>query len=203
MNEINDIFRRNIGQTLTPELAAGMAQAVASVVNREPAPQHLLEAAPEGCEDFVFQSELIEEILDQLKPLHQAHFAETEKFRETEGCDPDYANYIRLERKGAFMLFTVRHKDTGELLGDAMVMINRNRHTQKWSAWEDALYLAPQARVGWTALKFIKYVERHLIKLGVTQVAWGCKMSNDISPIYLRAGYTHTAKVFTKVITND
>jgi GNAT superfamily N-acetyltransferase len=157
----------------------------------------------EAYREFTFQVEpMVVALAGGLRELHQAHFAETEQFRASEGCNPDYDRYMKLEAQGSFLLFTVRDADY-KLVGDAMVMVQRNRHTQKLSSYEDALYLAPEARKGWTAVRFLRFIERYLVGLGVTQLAFGCKLTNDISAVYERCGFKPTAKVFSKVVSND
>lgn len=205
--KLYELLGRNQGNVLTPELAHGLAQAILKL---DPPPEDRtlrgqFALHPEEYNGLWFSSmDVVEALKHGLAALHEAHWQETEGFRHSEGCNVDYENYMRLEHRGSFILFTVCDPEQDwKVVGDAMVMVSRNRHTQKLSSWEDAFYLAPEARKGWTALRFIRYVERCLVKIGVTQIAWGCKMSNDISALYERAGYTQTAKVFTKVITHD
>jgi hypothetical protein len=196
------ILERNLGNALTPELVLG----ILSGVQMAGEPDNSIDPAlfaPQTYKGLIFQAESLRATLPELRPLHERHFAETEGFRETEGLNVDYSSYARQETSGSFLLFTCRDESTRELLGDAMVFIQRNRHTQKLSSYEDAFFLAPEARRGWAALKFISYVESCLVTLGVSQIAWGCKMVNDISPIYIRLGYTQSAKVFTKVFSAE
>lgn len=147
---------------------------------------------------YVFHVERLADVLDELHPMHQAHYAETELHRAGLTMDPDYDGLLLDEQFGRLLQFTCR-KD-GELVGQVRMYVGRSRHTKTLMADEDTLYLKPEHRGGFTAVQFLRYVEAVLIHLGVREINANSKLVNKADVLMRRLGYQPVATQFTKII---
>jgi len=156
-NELIGLLRSNLGMPLSAELAADIMLA-ADRIPALIACDAVHRIKPERYGDFVFSLELIEVIANDIKPLHKAHWDETEGHRHGLPLDPDYPAFIRYEQAGRYVLLTLRMGD--RLLGNCAMYLDKSTHTQTIIATEDTLYLLPEARKGRVARQFVAYVER-------------------------------------------
>ena len=78
--------------------------------------------------DAVMARERMEDIVEEMKLLHQAHWKETEMHRHGLALNPDYDAFIRYERVGRYVLFTLRND--GRLQGNCALYLDKNTHTQ-------------------------------------------------------------------------
>src|SRR5574338_1268650 len=83
---------------------------------------------PEEHEGFVFSVERMADIKEEMKPLHLAHWEETEAHRHGLPFSPDYETFIQYEGSGRYILFTAR-KD-GKLVGNCAMYLDRSTHTK-------------------------------------------------------------------------
>ncbi|SFW21864.1 hypothetical protein SAMN05216414_106116 [Nitrosovibrio sp. Nv17] len=200
-NELLDILKMNIGIPLSPEAAADILMAA----NRLPAlvPLEALEGIPLCLAEngSVFARERIADIVEEIRPLHQAHWNETEGHRHGLAFDPGYAAFIRYEQAGRYVLFTLRQQD--RLLGNCALYLDRSAHTQSLIATEDTLFLLPEARIGTTARRFVAYVEDALRLLGVREVEISVKTVNRAERFFRFLGYRRVETGLTKILEAD
>lgn len=142
---------------------------------------------PEEYKGVTFQVERMRDVVEEIKPLHQAHWQETEGYRHDQVCNPDYEAFIYHERIGQYMLFTVR-KD-GILVGNCAVYVTRSTHTQELVAREDTLFILKDHRAGLIGKRFFQYCERVLESLGVSDVNFDVKLTNNVWKVWKRMGY--------------
>ena len=195
--DLVSLLRTHIGQPLTPDLCADICQ----IANQIPTliPFEVLEQIkPEECGEFVFAHEKLEDIIDEMKPLHQAHWAETEKHRHGIAFNPDYETFFRYERAGRCVVFTLR--EDGRLLGNFSLYLDRSMHTKTLLATEDTLFLLPDARKGRTAMRFINYAENALKVIGVKEISVCVKLVNKASRFFQMIGYRHVENGLTKLL---
>src|SRR5690242_4484079 len=150
--ELMSLLRTNIGAPLSPELAAHImlaADRIPALIARDAIDR----IKPERHGDFVFSLERIEAIAEEIKPLHRAHWEETEAHRHGLPFNPDYRAFVRYERAGRYVLLTLRRDD--RLLGNCAMYLDKSTHTQTTIATEDTLYLLPEARKGRVAHYFV------------------------------------------------
>jgi GNAT superfamily N-acetyltransferase len=152
-------------------------------------------------EGFAFGVERIEDIAAEIKPLHRAHWNETESHRHGLELNPDYETFTGYERSGKYLLFTLR-KD-GRLLGNCAVYLDRSTHTRTLIATEDTLYLLPEARRGGVARRFVAYVENALRELGVREIHITVKMVNKAGRFLQMLGYRHVENGLMKILEVD
>lgn len=194
MSRLQQALQDNIGNKLTPELAIGLLHAASEVpINRidpeVPAYEYV---------DYTIQHEFLENVLDEIKPIHRAHWEETEGYRHGIALDPDYDYMVNAERTGRFMLFTVRTNK--QLVGNCMMYLTQSTHTRKWIAEEDTIFIDKEHRKGRIGIKLIQYVERVLATLGVTEIRVTVKTVNRVGDLLQALGYQHTANQLIKVL---
>lgn len=149
---------------------------------------------------YIIGHERIAEMEKDIRPLHAAHWQETETLYLDTPCDPDYTRYKNSEAAKQFVVFTVR-KD-GEMVGYIQYYVFRDMHSQHmYTAREDALFLAKEHRGGGLASKLIDYAEHCLKQLGCAYVGMSSKApagGPDIGKFLERKGYRPVAMYFSK-----
>ncbi len=194
MSRLQQALQDNIGNKLTPELAIGLLHAASEIqVNRLDPGYPAFEYV-----DYTIQHEFLENVLDEIKPIHRAHWEETEGYRHGIALDPDYDYMVNAERTGRFMLFTVRTNK--QLVGNCMMYLTQSTHTRKWIAEEDTIFIDKEHRKGRIGIKLIQYVERVLATLGVTEIRVTVKTVNRVGDLLQALGYQHTANQLIKVL---
>ena len=184
----------HLGQVLTPDVAAGiMADAMAT-------PDLSIDPAKFGSAEHVgltICAERMRDVLDELHPLHQAHWLETDKHRHGLPLAPAYDLMLADERAGRLLQFTAR--DGAELVGNLRMYLGVSRHSGTKFATEDTLYLAPKARGGFTALALMRFAERALLSIGVREIRADSKLVNNAGALMRRMGYEPVATQYVKI----
>lgn len=189
-----EILWRNSGQVLTPELIVGILHGAAAPATEDNTLLSKLGPSEQKCGDVTFQIELLADCLDEVKQHHIDQWNEVERARQD--LNPDYDTVLRKEREGFYLLFTAR-KD-GKLVGNTGCYLYKSMHNQKLAAKEDTMYLAPEARKGFTAVRFFKYCEKQLLRTGVEEITISVKTTNSVYKLWERQGYEWTDRVYTK-----
>lgn len=188
----------NLGQTLTPEVAAMIEAAAFDSEDRSHNPEKFGSRVYKG---LVFQAERLADVLPELHELHEEHFAETEIHRLGFGLKPNYDYMIEMERRGNLIQFTSRDQETGKLAGNIRMYVQESLHTGTLYANEDTLFIRPQYRKGFHAVRFMQYVEDCLRAIGVREVRTDSKTLNKAHRLVEYLGYKHVANKYTKVFT--
>lgn len=198
--ELVKFLRDNLYEPLTTELAAKIYH-LSTQVEELVSQAQLEQIKPEQHGEFTFARERMEAIVKEMMPLHQAHWAETEEHRHGLEFKPDYERFIRFERAGRALVFTLRKE--GRLLGNFAVYIAQSMHTQTLMATEDTLFLLPEARKGRTSARLIGYAERALKQLGVKEISVSVKLVNKAGRFFQMLGYKHVSNGLTKVLEEE
>lgn len=186
---------RNQGQVLTPEVIVGLLAAESFVPD---AYIDLNGVESDGRAGYVFHVERYAAALPELAPLHKAHWLETEKHRHAVPLNPDYDDFVGMDRAGRLLLFTIR-KD-GELVGQSTMRLHRSTHSQTLVSNEDSLFLRQDHRGGLMILAFIRYMDKVLTSLGVREVRVSSKLVNNADKLMIRAGFTPFATQLVKIL---
>jgi hypothetical protein len=151
-------------------------------------PVSIAHIEPRESHGFVFAVERYAACLDELKPLHAAHWLETEKHRHALPFNPDYDGMLHLEAVGKLALVTIR-KD-GELVGQTTMKLYQSMHSQTLTANEDSLFLRSDQRgsLG-VMLAFIRYGIEAMERLGVAEIRVSSKIINGADKLMVRAGF--------------
>jgi GNAT superfamily N-acetyltransferase len=191
------LLKANMGLQLTWDLAADIyvaAGRIETLVNSSDIEQ----VKPLFYEEMVFARERMEDVVSEMKLLHQAHWNETEAHRQGLALNPDYEIFIRYERAGRYVLFTLRND--GRLQGNCALYLDKSTHTQTLIATEDTLYLLPEARKRQAARQFIKYCENALKSLGVKEINVSVKTVNKAGQFFRMLGYRHVENGLSKIL---
>lgn len=192
-----NILELNMGRPITSALAMDICHA-AAMMDELVSLKDISRIMPIEHDGVIFSVERIEEIEEEMKPLHRSHWDETEEHRHGLPFNPDYLTFVRYERAGRYILFTIR--EDGKLVGDCAMYISSSAHTKTLIAKEDTLYLLPKARRGKVAVKFIEYCELALKQLGVREVNVTVKTVNRAGLFFQRLGYRHVENGLTKIL---
>jgi len=192
-------LKENIGMPLTPMLAAKIMQ-VSDAMSVLVPEDEIAKIQPEVSGEFVFAAEKMADILEEIKPLHQAHWKETEEHRHGLEFNPDYTTFIKYERAGRCVVFTLR--SAGRLMGNFALYLNKSMHTQTLFATEDTLFLLPEARKGRVSMRFIAYGEKALKQLGVREIDVSVKLVNKAGRFFQMIGYKHVENGLSKILEN-
>ena len=198
--ELVSLLKANIGVPLSPDLAAGICVAAGRIKTLVPAFE-ISRVKPECHGGYTFSLEPIEAIINEIKPLHQAHWNETEAHRHGLPFNPDYPTFVRYERAGRYVLLTLRVD--GKLLGNCAMYLDKSAHTQTLIATEDTLYLLPEARKGRVAHHFVAYVENVMRQLGAREIHITVKTVNKAGRFFRMLGYRHVENGLTKILEVD
>lgn len=148
---------------------------------------------------YTLQCEALAAVIPELHALHDAHYAETEKYRAGIPMDPDYEGMTEAERGGRLIQFTARDEVTGELVGNMRVKIYPSSHTQTLVCKEDTLYLLPAHRGGLLAVKLWQFVENAVVNVvGVREVRFTSKTANKADKMALYMKYEPVGTEFVK-----
>lgn len=196
-----NILLAHIGKPMTKELAADICIAADAISQLMPDEvfNHVKKKEYNG---YLFNVELMEDVKNEIKPLHLAHWDETEAHRHDLPFNPDYQTFVRYEQANRYVLFTMRDAEWS-LVGNCAMYLDRSAHTQTLIATEDTLYLLPKARRGRMAFKFVKYIEDTLTKMGVKEINISVKVVNKADRFFRLAGYRHVENGLIKILENE
>jgi len=146
----------------------------------------------------VFEKVAFADVLEECKPLFEAHWRETEMYRAGTAFAPNYDQYIKYNEVGFYQFFVARRD--GKIVGDAGMYVTEGMHDGKKLGIEDTWFLVPEARAGLTAVKFLWFVEDDLRRQGVQELYMTTKLENGAGRILEFCGYKHVANQFWKSI---
>lgn len=195
-NPLRQAICRHLGEVLTPAVAAAIEVESAQMPDLSIDPAQFGPLLRDG---LVFQAESLCEILNELHPLHQAHWMETEKHRHGLPLDPDYDAMLADEKAGRLIQFTVRTEVQRELVGNLRMYVGTSRHSGTKFSQEDTLYLAPKVRGGFAALTLMRFAERALLSIGVREIRADSKLMNNADTLMRRMGYEPVSIQFVKI----
>lgn len=192
---LRDALVARFDQKITPEVAAEIYACVTGSMAR---PIDLSQFDPLAYQGYVIHAERLSDIIDEIHPLHAAHYAETELHSAGIPMRPDYDAMLMDEQMGRLLQFTCR-KD-GALVGNLRMYVGLSRHTKTLLAEEDTLYLDPAHRGGFLAVQMLRYAEGRIKRLGVREIYANSKLVNKADVLMRRMKYRPTAMQFTKII---
>lgn len=193
VDDIRALLASHVGQPLTADLCQRIDAAARAEVDRS---IDLSQFRPQTAAGATLQVERFEDLLEELTPLHRAHWQETEKHRHGLALAPNYALLMSRERSGGLLQFTARRD--GELIGHVRMYLGKSTHTSTLYAEEDTLFILPAHRGGTLVLSLMRYAERCLRDVGVREIRADSKLVNRADVLMRRLGYTPVALKFHK-----
>jgi len=149
--------------------------------------------------DIVYQVERVTDILDEIKPLLEAHWQEIALYKDQFPLNPDYNQYKLLDQAGVVHVVTARND--GDLIGYYISFIMPHLHYQDCIvAMNDVLFIKSEYRKGRAGMKMIAFAEQELKKLGVHRMMIHVNTQHDFSPLLTRMGFTETERNFEKLL---
>ncbi len=149
--------------------------------------------------EAVFGLERIADIEEELRPLHESHYNETETLYLDTPFDASYDRYKASEEIGQFVLFTIRVDST--LVGYVQYYVFNDMHTRVKQAREDALFIAKEYRGKKFAPRLLSYAEDALRQLGCSYIGMSSKApvgGPDVGPFLEKNGYKPIAIFYSK-----
>lgn len=192
---LRQALAKHLGKELTAEAAAAIFQAALEEPEQAIEPGRF-EPARHG--DYTIQVESYRATRGEIEPLHQAHWLETERYRHGQTLAVQHDVLEASEKAGQMLQFTVRCG--GELVGHLRMFLGTSLHTGVPLAEEDTLFLRADHRGGFLAMHLLRYAERALAALGVTEIQADSKLINKADVLMKRMGYTQFALKFVKFL---
>lgn len=144
---------------------------------------------------ILFALEPLSVILPEVEELWRLHWQETEGYRDVQGYAPDIAQFMQMDKLGWFAEYTAR--DNGRLVGHLGFIVHNSRHSRhRMSATEDFFYLRREYRRGMTAMQLLRFAVKSLKERGCSAIGMSSKLTNDISPLLKRAGFSQCASMW-------
>lgn len=195
INAFRRVMAQFLGQQITPEVAARLEAVLCGRV----APVDIGQFNPLEWGEYRIGLERFADVLPELHPLHERHWLETEGHRHGLPLAPDYEAMADDEKRGNLVQFTVRRDRV--LVGGLRMYLWNSRHTNTLFAEEDTLYIAPEHRGGFLAMRLLKYAESVLRSLGVREIHADSKLINNADVLMRRMKYEPVALKFVKVFS--
>lgn len=146
----------------------------------------------------VFAREPFEVAWSGIEPLVMGHWHEVAYPGDTPPV-VDVAAYSSAGREGRLLTFTVRDMGDNALCGYATFWIGPFPQRQgQIGAWQDAVYLDPDARKGNAGTDFLRYCDAQLQAIGCHVVHHSVREGRDFSTLLRRLGYRHAETVYAK-----
>jgi hypothetical protein len=196
LQQFRNAMVKYLGWEMTPEVAAAIEREAFA------APDNSHNPTKFGVKEYkglVFQAERFRDIVEEIHPLHQAHYQETEKHRRGLEMNPDYEAFIDYERDGRMIQFTCRDIESGKLVGNIRMYVTTSLHTGTLMATEDTFFVLPEYRKGFAALRFWQFMEDCLVSIGVREIYTDSKVVNKVNKLNEYCGYKHVANKYAKV----
>lgn len=133
-------------------------------------------------------------LIEELRPLHAAHWAETEGYRHGLEMKPAYETWKQLNAVGRYIVFTVRHE--GALVGNCAIHLYESTHTSTLAAKEDTLFIAPAHRVGRLGYRFTQYVIDRLTEIGAKELTVTAKVGTRSERFFEKLGMRFVAREY-------
>ncbi len=117
--------------------------------------------------NFEVQRVSIEDCVEEIRPLHAAHYLETETKYKRHDVGVKYDHYIACEKAGTLQVFGARLADTQQLVAYLFVYVSPSAHDSSMVATEDMYFILPEHRGSGLARRLLQYSKARLKELGV------------------------------------
>jgi GNAT superfamily N-acetyltransferase len=144
----------------------------------------------------VLQRETMDQVLGEIEPLLQMHFAEIAHYQDIP-LDPDMGIYRAIEKDGGLRIFTARSE--GVLVGYAIFFVRHALHYRgSRQGVQDILFVAPDKRGSTIGPRLISYCDNALRDEGVQVVYHHVKAAHDFSSLLKRLGYQLVDHIYAR-----
>lgn len=141
--------------------------------------------------------ECLSNVKEDIIPLLDKHWSETEPNQDTIPLDPDWNEYALLDQMGILRIFTAR-QDT-DLIGYCVVMMSKSiHHKDHLFASTDVIYVKPKFRKSTTGAELIKFAEAHCEENGASLMTLNMKVDFPFDGLMQRMGFNLLERVYHK-----
>lgn len=145
---------------------------------------------------LTFQRERPHELLDEARPLFEAHYKEIAHYQDIP-LDIDEAAYLHMEEAGALRCYTARYN--GELVGYCVFLVQQNkRYRSSLQALQDIFYVDKGRRGALIGKRLIEFTEAQLTAEGVQVIYHHAKVDSQAERFLGAMGYTAIDAVLGK-----
>lgn len=145
---------------------------------------------------MIFARESFDKSYRDAMPLVVEHYREIAHYQDIE-LAPDLERYLRLDELGMLQTYTARDPLTNDITGYQVFIMAKGLHYSKsMQALEDVLFITGRRR-GF-GVRFIKYADDELRKLGVQTIYRHVKLAHNHGKILLRDGYEAVDTIYAK-----
>lgn len=141
--------------------------------------------------------ECLANVKEDIVPLLDKHWAETEPNQDTIPLDPDWNEYALLDQMGILRIFTARQGR--DLIGYCVVMMSKSiHHKDHLFASTDVIYVKPEFRKSTTGAELIKFAEAHCKENGASLMTLNMKVDFPFDGLMQRMGFNLLERVYHK-----
>jgi hypothetical protein len=135
------------------------------------------------------------QLMAELQPLLDAHHEEVPQLGLP--IDPDFTLYKSMADKNMLRIFTARIE--GLLVGYQVFGVMKHPHRKySFEAIQQLLYLDPECRKGWTAIRFLRYCWQALEDEGVRVIHQQIDAHHPFGKIFERYGFVLTDLTYAR-----
>jgi L-amino acid N-acyltransferase YncA len=136
----------------------------------------------------------------EVQSLLEQHWEEVAHDKTTRTLDVDWDTFDALEASGQLYILCLRK--SGVLIGYLAAFLRPHLHSKATlTAYVDAMYLSPSARLGSAGARFLKYADTALSALGADYIYWHIKPARDFAPILQRSmGYHFVEAIWGRAV---
>ena len=147
---------------------------------------------------ITFMRELVENVIEEIKPLLELHWREIAHYQDIE-LDPDWEFY---ENAKTVRVYTCR--DEGKLIGYGVFFIAPNKHyKQSIQAAQDILFLHPDYRGGRIGYRLIRFCDNQLKAEGAQAVYHHVKTAHNWGNLLTHMGYELVDLIYAKRLDKE
>ena len=146
---------------------------------------------------MIIAHECLANVKQDIQPLLEKHWLETEPNQETILLNPDWEQYALLDSAGILHIFTAR--DNGDLVGYLVMMLSKSiHHKDHLFAATDVVYVKPDYRKTHTGADLIKFAESHCKENGVSLMTLNMKVEFPFDRLMTTMGFNLLERVYHK-----
>ena len=146
-----------------------------------------------------YKVELLEDCLEEIKPLLEDHYKEVAMYQDKIKLSPSYDRYLELEALG--IIHTVTARDGENLIGYFISFIQPHMHYQENKyAVNDILFIEESYRNAEVGLGLFKFAEESLKEEGVSVVVIHMKTAVPFDSLCKGLGYDYAERNYSKYI---
>ena len=144
-----------------------------------------------------YRQEFLADVKQDIQDLLVLNYTEVELDQDIIKLNPDWDAYQQAENNNILKGFTARKK--GKLIGYFVAMVVKHIHYKdRIFAGNDVLFIHPDHRKGFSAMKLIKFAEKCLKEDGVSVLTINTKCNKPFDVLLNRMMYKQIENVYRK-----